>query len=83
MDGDEGVTWSVGTNTGGKISSSGVVSHGVAVVGVILVLVLEETSSDNMGNKESSKGVLLTKEGTSLINLQGHRSDNVKLLVES
>ena len=34
---------------------------------MVLVLVLEVTSSDNMGNKESSKGVLPTREGTNLI----------------
>ena len=33
---------------------------------MILVLVLEEASSDNMGNKESSEGVLPTREGTNL-----------------
>ena len=37
------------------------------VVGVILVLVLEDASSDNMGNKEFNVGTLSPREGTSLI----------------
>ena len=36
------------------------------VVGIIIVLFLEDASSDNMGNKESSVGTLLLKEGKSL-----------------
>ena len=34
---------------------------------MVLVLALEEVSSDNIGNKESSEGVLPTREGTSLV----------------
>ena len=37
------------------------------MVGVILVSVLEDVSSDNMGNKEFSEGISLPREGTSLI----------------
>ena len=37
------------------------------VVGLVLVLVLEEVSSDNMGNKESNEGVSSTRERTILI----------------
>ena len=36
------------------------------VVGVIIVLFLEDASSDNMGNKEFSVGTFSLKEGTSL-----------------
>ena len=36
------------------------------VVGVIIVPVLEDASSDNMGNKEFSVGTLSPREGTSL-----------------
>ena len=36
------------------------------VVGVILVSVLEDVSSDNMGNKEFSVSTLSPREGTSL-----------------
>ena len=36
------------------------------VVGEILVLVLEDVSSNNMGNKEFSVGTLSPREGTSL-----------------
>ena len=36
------------------------------VVGVIIVLFLEDASSDNMGKKEFSVGTLSFKEGTSL-----------------
>ena len=59
-------------STGGRISSSSVVCGRVeTVVGVIIVLVLflEDASSDNMGNKEFSVGTLSFKEGTSLIKL--------------
>ena len=35
-------------------------------VGVIVVLFLEDASSDNMGNKEFSVGTLSLREGTSL-----------------
>ena len=35
-------------------------------VGVIIVLFLEDASSDNMGNKEFSVGTLSFREGTSL-----------------
>ena len=34
---------------------------------MVLDLVLEEASSDNMGNNKSNDGVLPAKEGTSLI----------------
>ena len=37
------------------------------MVGVILVLFLEEASSNKMGNSVFSEGVSLAKEGTSLI----------------
>ena len=37
------------------------------MVGVILGSVLEDVSSDNMGNKEFSEDVLSLREGTSLI----------------
>ena len=57
-------------STGGRISSSGVVCGRVeTAVGVIIVLFLEDASSDNMGNKEFSVGTLSFKEGTSLIKL--------------
>ena len=36
------------------------------VVGVIIVLFLEDVSSDNMGNKKFSMGTLSPREGTSL-----------------
>ena len=36
------------------------------VVGVIKVLLLEDASSDNMGNQEFSVGTLSPREGTSL-----------------
>ena len=35
---------------------------------MVLDLVLEEASLDNMGNNESNDGALPAKEGTSLIN---------------
>ena len=48
-----------GINTGGKGSSSGVVWCKVeTVVGVILVLVLEDVSADNMDNKEFNEGLV-------------------------
>ena len=37
------------------------------MVGVILVSILEDVGSDNMGNKEFSQGVSSPREGTSLI----------------
>ena len=37
------------------------------MVGVILVSVLEDVSSDNMGNREFREGVSSPREGTSLI----------------
>ena len=39
----------------------------VAGVIIVLFLFLEDASSDNMGNKESSVGILSFKEGTSLV----------------
>ena len=39
----------------------------MAGVIIVLFLVLEDVSSDNMGNKESSVGILSFKEGTSLV----------------
>ena len=36
------------------------------VVGVIIISFLEDASSDNMGNKEFSVGILSFREGTSL-----------------
>ena len=57
-------------STGGRISSSSVVCDRLeTVVGVIIVLFLEDASSDNMGNKEFSVGTLSFKEGTSLTKL--------------
>ena len=56
---------------GGRISSSGAVCGRVeTAVGVIILLflILENASSDNMGNKEFSVGTLSFKEGTSLTN---------------
>ena len=50
----------------GVLVSTLVVKSVEAVAGVVLVIVLEEASSDNMGNKESSEGVLSSREGTSL-----------------
>ena len=38
----------------------------VTVVGEIIVSFLVDVSSDNMGNKESSVGILSFREGTSL-----------------
>ena len=57
-------------STGGRIRSSSTVCGRVeTAVGVIMVLFLflEDASSDNMGNKESSVGTLSVKEGTSLV----------------
>ena len=57
--------WSHGTNTGGRISSSGGVwDSGETATGVITFsLFCECVSSDNMGNKEFSMGVFSFKEG--------------------
>ena len=63
VDGDEGVAWSLRISIDGEISSSDVVLCEVAVVGVVLDLVLEDSSSDNMGNSKSNDGVLPAKEG--------------------
>ena len=58
-------TWSCGTSTGGRVSSSGVVCDRLkTAVGVIIVLFLEDASSDNMGNEEFSVGTSSFKEGT-------------------
>ena len=59
-------TWSCGTSTGGRVSSSsGVCDRLETAVGVIIVLFLflVDVSSDNMGNKEFSVGTLSFKEG--------------------
>ena len=67
VEGVEVATWSHGMSRGGRISSSSVVCGKVeTAVGGIIVLFLEDASSDNMGNKESSVGTLSLKEGISL-----------------
>ena len=78
----EVATWSLGINTDGKVSSSGVVWCRVeTVVGVILVSVLEDVSSDNMGNNEFSEGVSSPKEGTSLIKFPIAEEERVVFLL--
>ena len=58
-------TWSHGTNTGGRISSSSGVcdSWGTAMGVITFSLFWEDVSSDNMGNKEFSVGTFSFKEG--------------------
>ena len=67
VDGDEGVACSLGFNVGGvrKVSLSAA-AWCEAAVGVVCDLVIEDASSDYMGNNESKDGVLPAKEGTSL-----------------
>ena len=67
VEGVDVATQSHGTSTGGRTSSSSVVCGWVEIaVGVIIVLFLEDASSDNMGNKEFSVGTLSLKERISL-----------------
>ena len=51
------------------------------MVGVILVSVLKDLSSDNMGNKELSEGVSSSKEGTSLIKFPIVEEERVDFLL--
>ena len=48
---------------------------------MVLVLVLEEVSSDNMDNKESSEGVLPTREGICLIKFSIVEEESVVFLL--
>ena len=61
--------WSHGTNTSGKVSSSGGVCDSWETVTGVLTFALfsEDVSSDNMGNKEFNVGAFSLKEGINLI----------------
>ena len=48
---------------------------------MVLVLVQEEASSNNMGNKESNEGVSSTREGTSLIKFPIVEEERVAFLL--
>ena len=50
-------------------------------MGVICELVLEDASSDNMGNNKSKDGVLPTKEGTSLTKFPTVEEERVAFLL--
>ena len=65
VDGDKGAACSLGFIIGDVRSLSDAIRC-EAAVGVVCDLVLEDASSDNMGNNESKDGVLPTKEETSL-----------------
>ena len=67
VDDDEGVACSLGFDIGGvrKVTLSAAASC-EAAVGMVCDLVIEDASSDYMGNNESKDGVLPAKEGTSL-----------------